>query len=358
MTMRAESDRSLTERERDILKDVVSSYIFRAEPVSSRTLAKAGRQRLSPATIRNTMADLEDLGYLFQPHTSAGRVPTREGYHFFIDALMQEKAPAPDLQRYVNENLGRGHDAESLTMIASHLLSELSEQAGVVLTPALGDVQLRSIEFVPLPGRKALCVIVSASGFLDNKVIDTDEELSRGDLVRISNYVTDNFAGLSLVEARTRLLQLMADERAQVDSFMQQALLLAKAGVETTHGQTVLVEGTESLLTKPELRDVAMIQRLLDAFADKAQLVTMLNRCIEGTGVRVFIGEDSDLTSQLDFSLVATTYGVGSQPMGSLGVFGPSRMEYPRLVPLVNFLGEALSAALTHEAGADVESRT
>lgn len=345
--MGKESIPVLNDRERDILKDVVSAYILRAEPVSSRAVAKRRQERLSPATIRNTMADLEELGYLFQPHTSAGRVPTPLGYHFFIDALMQETAPSLALRQYVTQNLERATDAESLTLIASHLLCELSDQAGVVLTPARGDAVLRSMEFVPLVGTKVLCVVVSASGFIDNKVIDTDEVLPREELIRVSNYITENFAGQTLAGTRDRLLRLMADEKAQVDTLMHRALNLARDGLETAHEQEVLVEGTEALLAKPEMKDLELVQRLFDAFRNKAQLVLMLNRCLEGRGVRVFIGEDSDLTSKLDFSLVATTYGVGGETLGSLGILGPSRMEYPRLIPLVHFLGRALSTALT-----------
>jgi len=340
----------LNDRERDVLKDVVSTYIFQAGPVSSRTVSKRHRDRLSPATIRNTMADLEELGYLFQPHTSSGRVPTPLGYHFFIDALMREIAPPRSLRRYVNENLDKVTDAESLTLIASHLLSELSDQVSIVLVPARAEVTLRSIEFVPLPGTKVLCVVVSSTGFIDNKVIDTDEVVPREDLTRISNYLTENFAGLTLSEVRNRLLKLMAAEKAQVDSLMQRAIVLAKEGLDAPRGQDVVVEGTESLLSKPEMRDLRLVQRLFEAFADKAQLVLMLNRAMEGQGVRVVIGKDSDLTSRLDFSLIATTYGVGQEMLGSLGILGPSRMEYPRLIPLVHFLGEALSAALTRGA--------
>jgi heat-inducible transcriptional repressor len=340
----------LNERQRDVLKDVISTYIFRAEPVSSRTVSKRHREQLSAATIRNTMADLEELGYLFQPHTSAGRVPTPLGYHFFIDALMHEIAPPKSVRRYVSENLGKAADAESLTLIASHLLSELSDQVSIVLVPARAEVTLRSIEFVPLPGSKVLCVVVSSTGFIDNKVIDTDEVVPREDLTRISNYLTENFAGLALSEVRNRLLKLMAAEKAQVDSLMQRAFTLAKDGLAAPRGQDVVVEGTGSLLSKPEMKDLKLVQRLFQAFADKAQLVLMLNRCMEGQGVRVMIGKDSDLTSRLDFSLIATTYGVGQETLGSLGILGPSRMEYPRLIPLVHFLGEALSAALTRGA--------
>jgi heat-inducible transcriptional repressor len=296
------------------------------------------------------MADLEEMGFVASPHTSAGRVPTPLGYHFFIDALMQEVAPARSLRRYVNENLGKVADSERLTLIASHLLSELSDQVSIVLVPARAEVTLRSIEFVPLPGTKVLCVVVSSSGFIDNKVIDTDEVVPREDLTRISNYLTENFSGLALSEVRTRLLKLMAAEKAQVDSLMQRAFALAKDGLDAPREQDVVVEGTGSLLSKPEMKDLKLVQRLFQAFSDKAQLVLMLNRCMEGQGVRVVIGEDSDLTSKLDFSLITTTYGVGEERLGTLGVLGPSRMEYPRLIPLVHFLGEALSAALTRGA--------
>jgi heat-inducible transcriptional repressor len=340
----------LSEREKEVLREVVSRYIVGAEPVSSRSVAKGYRRKLSSATIRNTMADLEDQGFLQQPHTSAGRIPTRRGYHFYIDELMKEKAPAPELMRYVSENLERGTDAESLTLIASHLLSDLSDQVGVLLTPAIGEATLRAIELVPLMSSKVLCVIVSSSGFIDNKVIDTEEELPREELVRISNYLTDNFRGLTLSAARDRLLQLMADERAQVDRMLRNAMSLASGSLDGRSAPNVLVEGTEALIARPEMNDLRLVQRLLEAFADKAQLVMMLNRCLEGNGVRVFIGEDNSLTSELDFSLVATTYSVGDRALGSLGVFGPSRMEYPRLVPLVHFLGEALTGALTRSA--------
>ncbi|HVR30859.1 MAG TPA: HrcA family transcriptional regulator, partial [Thermoanaerobaculia bacterium] len=272
------------------------------------------------------------------------------GYHFFIDALMQEIAPPRSLRRYVNENLGKAADAESLTLIASHLLSELSDQVSIVLVPARAEVTLRSIEFVPLPGTKVLCVVVSSTGFIDNKVIDIDDVIPREDLTRISSYLTENFAGLALSEVRNRLLKLMAAEKAQVDTLMQRAFAMAKDGLDVPRAQDVVVEGTGSLLSKPEMKDLKLVQRLFQAFADKAQLVLMLNRCMEGQGVRVVIGKESDLTSSLDFSLIATSYGVGHETLGSLGILGPSRMEYPRLIPLVHFLGEALSAALTRGA--------
>jgi heat-inducible transcriptional repressor len=335
----------LTPRDREILKDIIVSYILSAEPVSSRSVSKQGRLGLSAATIRNVMADLEEWGFLMQPHTSAGRVPTAAAYHLFIESMMQvRKVPARD-RRYIEDNLRSG-DADQILGAASHLLSELSKQVGVVVTPAVGETVLKAVDFVPVAGRKVLCVVVSAAGFVDNKVIETEEEIPREELVRISNYLTENFCGLTLREIRDRLLKLMAEERAQVNKMLARAIELAREGLNIDGGPEVLVDGTTVLLTQPELGDIGRVRRMFEAFADKARLVKLLNRCIQGSGVRVLIGDDSDLTSELGFSLVAAPYGVGDQTLGTLGILGPSRMEYERVIPLVHFLGETLSRAL------------
>jgi heat-inducible transcriptional repressor len=218
---------------------------------------------------------------------------------------------------------------------------------GIVVTPALGETVLRAVDLVPLTGSRVLVVIVSETGFVDNKVIDTDRPVPREELIRISNYLTENFAGLTLREIRDRLLVAMAEERAQVDELLGSTLELARRSLDLTADREVVVDGTSAVLDKPELADVLRVRRLIETFADKARLVRMLNACVQGKGVRVVIGEDSDLTSELDFSLVATRYGVGGRALGTLGIFGPSRMEYQRVIPLVHYLGEALSEMLT-----------
>jgi heat-inducible transcriptional repressor len=339
------TDRDLTTREREILRDSIVLYILSGEPVSSRSLAKQGRHGLSAASIRNTLADLEDLGYLTHPHTSAGRTPTRTGYHLFIEGLMDRPGLPAEERRYIDDRL-RG-DADEMMNEASHLLTELSQQVGIVVTPALADTVLRTIDFVPISGTRVLSVIVSASGFADHKVIDTERPLPREELVRISNYLNENFAGKTLSEIRGRLLTLMAEERAQVDRLLSTTLDVARRGFDTPAGPEVLVDGTSNVLAQPELGDVQRVRRLIETFADKARLVSMLNQVVEGKGVRVVIGEESALTSELDFSLVATRYGVGDRALGTLAIFGPSRMEYQRIVPLVHYLGETLSRALT-----------
>lgn len=337
----------LTSRDREILKDVIMTYILSAEPVSSRSVSKHGRLGLSAATIRNVMADLEEWGYLIQPHTSAGRVPTAAAYHLFIESMMQaRKVPARE-RRYIEENLLRGGGADQLMGTASHLLSELSHQVGIVVTPAVGDTVLKAVDFVPISGRRVLCVVVSSTGFVDNKILETEEEIPREDLVRISNYLTENFGGQSLRQVRDRLLRMMAEERAQMDRMLALAIQLAGQGlVDLPGGPEVLVDGAPALLSHPEMADIQRVRRMFDAFADKARLVKMLNQCLQGGGVRVLIGKDNELTSELDFSVVATAYGMGDQTLGTLGIIGPSRMEYERVIPLVHFLGEALSRVL------------
>lgn len=338
----------LSARDREILKDVILAYILNAEPVSSRSLAKKGRLGLSAATIRNAMADLEELGLLAQPHTSAGRVPTRAAYHLFIETMMEARSVSSRERRYIADNLAAtGADADTLMGSASHLLSELSSQVGIVLAPALGDTVLKDVDFVPLSGRKVLCVVVSATGFVDNKIVETEEVFAREELIRIANYLRESFGGMTLRQIRDRLLKMMGEERAQVDRMLARTIELAQAGLAVDDTPSVLLDGASGLLSKPELTDVNRVRKMFEAFADKARLVTLLNQCLTGGGVRVLIGEDSALTSELGFSLVATSYGAGEQPLGTLGVLGPSRMEYQKIIPLVHYLGEALSRALT-----------
>ncbi len=339
----------LSDRDCEILKEVVVKYILTAEPVSSRTVAKSSAHGLSAATIRNTMADLEEGGYLYQPHTSAGRVPTHQGYHLFIDELMDSQNLPIQQRRFIDENLSEASEgAGNLMSLTAQMLSELSHQVSVVLTPAIGETVLKAVDFVALSGRKVLCVVVSSTGFVDNKILETEEPLSREDLTFISNYLTENFAGMTVSEVREQLLLMMAEERAQVDRLLSLSIDLARRGLDPTSGPELFFEGAAELLNYPELEDITRVRQLFDTFSRKAQLVKLLNQYMSGDGVRVVIGDDSDVTSELDFSLVTTSYGISGRRLGSVGVFGPSRMEYGRMIPLVDYLGESLSRALAH----------
>jgi heat-inducible transcriptional repressor len=337
---------SLSPRDREILRDVIYSFIVTGEPVSSRSVAKQERHGLSSASIRNVMADLEEKGFLRQPHTSAGRVPTPAGYHFYIETLMRQRMVPAQQRRQIDTQLNEG-DAEQRMSSASQLLSELSHQIGVVLIPALTDTVLKAVDFVPVSGRRVLCVVVSASGFIDSKLVEVEAPVSREELVRAGNFLTERFGGHTLGEIRDRLLLLMDDERAQVDRLLRLAIALAAQSLSASTGvPAVLLDGASELLAQPELADLARVRRLFEEFNDKARLVSLLNQCLQGGGVRAWIGEDSALTSELDFSLVATPYRAGSRVMGSLGILGPSRMEYDKVIPLVEYLADTLSEAL------------
>ena len=335
------------DRDSEILRDVIHTFISSGEPVSSRTVAKLERHGLSSASIRNIMADLEDQGFLAQPHKSAGRVPTASGYHFYIDSLMPSKRISEPNRRLIEGELqGVVSDVEKLMEVVTHLLTQLSNQIGLVVTPPVGETVLKAVNFIKLSGRRALCVMVSVGGLVENRVIETLHEMSREELVRISNYLTENCSGLTLRQIRDKLLAMMAEERAELDEMLADAVDLAQQALGADDGPGLLVEGTEVVLGQPELSDIPRVRRLIETFTDKADLVRMLNQLIGGEGVRVIIGEDSDLTSDLDFSLVATTYGSKNHALGSLGIFGPSRMDYQKVVPLVSYLGRTLGDAL------------
>ncbi|MCY3969607.1 MAG: heat-inducible transcriptional repressor HrcA [Acidobacteria bacterium] len=335
----------LSARDREILREVIATYLSSGEPVSSRRVAKDRQIQLSAATIRNVMADLEDMGYLRQPHVSAGRLPTEAGFHLFIDDLMPAKRVSDDDRRLIDDRLqtAKGTGRE-LTEETSKLLSQLSHHVGVVLTPALGAAVMRAIEFVPLSGRKVLCVVVAENGFVENKLVVTDELIPREELVRISNYLTENYAGRSLFEIREELLRMMSDERARLDEMLRRAIELARDGMNMGHAPSLVVDGTHSLFDASP--NMARIEGMFQMFAERARLAGLLNRCLDADGVRVVLGQDSRLTEELGFGLVVRGYRAGDGVSGSIAVVGPARMEYPRMVPLVNYLGERLSEVL------------
>lgn len=334
-------------RDRRILEDVIRTFIHTGSPVGSRSVAKLAKHGLSAASIRNVMADLEECGLLFQPHTSAGRVPTAAGYHYYIDSLMTSRELPESERHYIQENLRDVlTDVEELMGVVTHLLSELTSQIGLVLAPTISETKIKAIHFLKLSGLRAICVLESEGGLVEQRIVQTAKSLSQDQLTRISNYLSESFSGQSLREIRDHLVGLIDDERAQIGELLEIAISLAQQALGIDDGPELLVEGTEAVITQPELSDIDQVRRLLETFTDKVELVRLLDQLIEGAGTRVIIGEESDLTSSLNFSLVATTYGSPGKVRGALGIFGPSRMEYDKIVPLVDFLGQTVSETL------------
>jgi heat-inducible transcriptional repressor len=335
----------LDARLREVLHEIVLQYIHSGEPISSRSLSKGGRFRLSPATLRNAMADLEDLGYLYQPHTSAGRVPSDRGYRFFINHLMKTQGLTRNQCEAIDEQVANATEFDDVMHLASRLLSKMSDQVGVAFTPKLHHLAMRSIDFILVADKKIMCIIVGANGVVVNKVIETAASFTRDELEKIGRYLTVEYAGLDLVTIRDRLVALARQERARYDQLLQKTLSLGIDAVEDLlpYDHELVLEGATSILNKPEFADADAMRRILTAFEEKEKLIDLLNRCLNEDGLQILIGSENPFTRNYNFAVVASRYGSKMNPVGVVGVIGPTRMEYARMGPLVEYLGKAIS---------------
>jgi heat-inducible transcriptional repressor len=336
-------------RAEEILKKVIVNYILTGEPVGSRTIAKLSREGLSPASIRNVMADLEETGFLTQPHTSAGRVPTDKGYRYYVDALLDPVRLAPRDKALIDESLARvaSEFGEAMEIIPK-ILSRLSSQVGYVVSPPIREAVLKHIEFVRLHGRRILCVFVDRSGVVSHRLIEVEEDYEQRDLDRAGRYLVEDFAGLSLGEVRSRLVTLMAEEKAAFDVLLRNAINLGTRYLDAELDERRLVlEGTTNIMKQPEFADIDTMRRLFETFEEKHHLVKLLDRCLDAPGVRVVIGSETDDPALTSLALVASPYRVDSRSTGIVGLLGPTRMEYERAVALVDYISRLLSSLLT-----------
>ena len=342
----------LDPRAREVLREIVLQHIASGEAISSRTLARGGRFNLSPASLRNVMADLEDLGYLQQPHTSAGRVPTDRGYRFFIDHLMRSRAISTHDREVIDDQVGHASEIDEVLQLASSLLSKLSDQVGVVFMPTLLQFAIRSMDFILVAESKIMCVIVGVNGVVVNKLIETRFVFSRDELEKISRYITVEFSGCTLETIRRRLVRMTEQERAQHDQILQKTIALGIDAVNdvTPFEHELYVEGAASLLNKPEFgSDAAALRKTFLALQEKEKLIEILESCLSEDGLQILIGSESDFTQVHNFSIVARRYGSQAAPLGMVGIIGPMRMEYARMAPLVDYLGRALGRKIEEE---------
>jgi heat-inducible transcriptional repressor len=338
-------DDALDSRAREVLREIIMEHVATGEAISSRSLAKSGRFQLSPASLRNVMADLEDLGYLQQPHTSAGRVPTDRGYRFFINHLMRSRLLTQREREAIDDEVGHGNEIDEVLHLASRVISRLSDQVGIVFMPTLLQFAIRSMDFVLVAENRIMCVIVGHNGVVVNKLVETRLPFTRDELEKISRYITVEFAGQTLDVIRRRLIGMTEDERARHDHLMQKTIAL---GIETVNDVTpveheLVLEGATSILSKPEFADGMALRKTFLALQEKEKLVEILNSCLSEDGLQILVGSESDFTQVHNFSIVARTYGSSGSPLGIVGIIGPMRMEYARLAPLVDYLGRALS---------------
>jgi heat-inducible transcriptional repressor len=341
----------LDPRAREVLREIILQHIDSGEPIGSRTLAKCGKFQLSPASLRNVMADLEDHGLLAQPHTSAGRVPTDRGYRFFINYLMKPRAISLRERETIDEEVRAASEIDQVLQLAGSLLSKMSDQVGVVFMPTLLQFAIRSIDFILVAENKIMCVIVGVNGVVANKLIETRFVFTRDELEKIGRYITVEFSGHTLDMIRRRLIRMTEQERAQHDAMLQKTISL---GIEAVNDvvpfeHELYVEGAASILNKPEFADAASLRKTFLALQEKEKLVEILETCLSSEGLQILIGSESDFTQVHNFSIVARRYGSTSAPLGMVGIIGPMRMEYARMAPLVEHLSRALSRKIEEE---------
>ncbi len=335
----------LNERRKRILQAVISEYVMTAEPVGSRTISKRYEIDLSPATIRNIMSDLEELGYFMQPHTSSGRVPTDKAFRFYIEEIAHFNPLDADTQQSLQSRAEHTErDVRSLVSETSKALSEYSQSVGFGFLPTLAAARFRHIQFISLNRRQVLVVFVSDANLVQNRVVNIDREVRQADLERMSNYLNALVAGLTLKEARARMVEELTSERLQYDALLQKAAELGAAVMG--EGEDVIIRGESNMLLAPEFGEVDRIRTLFRAFEEKNLIVQLLDRALASPGVHIYLGNEVEEQTLENCALVTGTYGSGGKLLGAIGVIGPMRMDYTRVVPLVEYTSRLISQQL------------
>jgi heat-inducible transcriptional repressor len=336
----------LDARAKLLLKALVERYIADGQPVGSRTLAKAAGMELSPATIRNVMSDLEELGLIASPHTSAGRIPTARGYRLFVDTMLTVRR---DGLAPISDMAGQGFDAgqpQRVISHAAHMLSNLSHFVGVVIAPRRASV-FRHIEFLSLSERRVLVIIVSPEGDVQNRIIHTQVSFTQSQLLEAANFLNAHYSGLAMEAVRARLKTEVDALRGEIAQLMQTAVDI---GAEAdTAQEEVVVSGERNLLSVSEFSsDMGNLRRMFDLFEQKTQLIRLLDVSTRADGVRIYIGGESQVVPFEDLSVVTAPYEVDGQVVGTLGVIGPQRMPYERMIQIVDVTSKLVSNALSH----------
>jgi heat-inducible transcriptional repressor len=336
----------LDKRAQVLLKTLIERYIAEGQPIGSRTLSKYSGLDLSPATIRNVMSDLEDMGLISSPHTSAGRVPTPMGYRFFVDTLLVVKQlDSGDLQ-HIEQEL-HPDNPHRVATAASHLLSQLTQFAGVVMTPRRGAETFRHIEFLKLSEKRILLIVVTPHGDVQNRILFTERDFSPAELVEAANFLNQNYAGHSFEEVRARLHGELREIRQDMIRLLSAAVEAGNKAVAEGHEQYV-ISGERNLLSVQELsHDVSRLKQLFELFERKSSLLQILDLSLRGQGVQIFIGGESGVSAPDEVSVVTSPYKVDGEVVGTVGVIGPTRMAYDRVIPIVDITAKLLSSALS-----------
>jgi len=345
------SGHDIDARARRLLRTLISQYLSDGEPVGSRTLAKSSGLEVSPATIRNIMADLEEAGLVASPHTSAGRIPTPRGLRLFVDSLLELKPlPRDDMARLQGGLPPHQTTTRDLLGNVSNLLSAMTRFAGVVTVPRQGDFPLRHIDFVSLPDARVLVVLVFSDNQVQNRVVQLARPIEAGELERTANYLNAHFTGFRLADIRAHLAAELRAAGGELNRQLSGVVELATASFGADDADDVLVSGQTNLMGYSELADIDRLRDLFDAFQQKRELLQLMEMCVKAPGVRLFIGEESGFSALDGCSIVTATYGTNGRMLGAIGVIGPTRMAYERVIPVVQATAGLLSDALNRAA--------
>lgn len=334
---------TLSSRDRDILELLIADYIASAQPVGSRTIAKHHPAHISPATIRNVMADLEEKGYLVQPHTSAGRIPTAQAMRYYVDSILNVRELDDDERKQIEERYaGTNAGLDSLLRRTSTILSAISHYAGIVAAPRAAQIAFKHIEFIPLSRTRLLGIFVAQSGMVQNRIIECNLELTYPELERINNYCNTSFLGLTLSEAREKAERELSVERAEYDKLLKRAMTMSHELLCDVSDGDVMIEGEQKLMDAPEFSQIESLKEVLAALEEKQMMVKFLDRCLESNGVHIFIGSESGFPID-GVSMVTAPYRRRGNLIGTLGVIGPTRMDYSSVIPVVDFTAKLVS---------------
>lgn len=344
------------ERAQYLLKVLIQRFIRDGQPVGSQTLSRDSGLDLSPATIRNVMSDLEDLGFVSTPHTSAGRVPTPRGYRLFVDSLVRYKQPkGGEIKKLQSQLESQYDDPDALLNLVTSLLSNITSLAGVVTVPRIQQATLRQIEFLALSENRVLAILVINDREVQNRILHTDRAYSTDELQRASNYMNENYAGSELLQIRERIISDLESTRDSMNQAMHDIISVAQTAMDGAAAPPgkFLLAGETNLMDFAELSDLETLRRLFDAFSRKRFMLDLLDRSINAKGVQVFIGEESGYQILDNCSVVTAPYKAGDDAIGVLGVIGPTRMAYDRVVPIVDVTARLLGAVLKASIASD-----
>ena len=335
----------LDQRAQILLKTLVEHYISDGQPVGSRTLAQCSGLELSPASIRNMMSELEDMGFIASPHTSAGRIPTPLGYRLFVDTLLTVR-PLENIEVRRLESGLQSPDPQELIDATANLLSELTRFAGVVMVPRRRSVAFRHLEFVPLSDKRILLIIVAADGNVQNRIIFTERRFSPSELTQAANFFNQHFSGQTFDEVRRKLNEELKKMQSDITRLMSTALEISDKAMSDDDG--LVLAGESKLFNVADLSsNIASLRKLFEAFENRTLLLQLLDNSHRAEGVQIFIGGESGYSPLDECSMVTAPYEVDGEVVGTLGVIGPTRMAYERVIPIVDITARLLSNALS-----------